>query len=128
MNTCSKFKKISTAAILTILSATSFQSFAGTKSNYSVSNSATHIRGAFGTARNSADTKQALHIGDRGTVVTVWSRTTAGVVKSCTTSDATLMRVLRNATSNSYIYVNVKAGKCTRANVYRGSLFAPKVL
>ncbi len=128
MNTCSTLKKLSTAAILTILSATSFQSVAGTKSNYSVSNSATHIRGAFGTARNSADIRQTLHIGDRGTVVTVWSRTAAGVVKSCTTSNATVMKVLRHATSNSYIYVNIKAGKCTRANVYRGSLFAPKVL
>jgi len=120
--------KVSPSIILSLSALLSFQVFAGTKSTYNVSATATSISGSFGSARNSSDTKQTLHIGDTGTTATIWARNSAGTIKSCTTNNAAHLAALRSATSNSYLLASHSSGKCTYVNVYKGSLFAPKVL
>lgn len=121
-------RKTSLSIALTVCALVSSQAFAGTKSTYNVYNSATSISGSFGSARNSADTSQTLHIGDTGSIATIWSRTSSGSIKSCTTNNAAHLAALRSATSNSYLIANHSGGTCTYVNVYKGSLFAPKEL
>ncbi|WP_444994642.1 hypothetical protein [Aliikangiella sp. IMCC44359] len=120
--------KVASSIILSASALLSLQTFAGTKSTYNVTATATTISGSFGSARNSADNTQILHVGDTGAVATIWARNAAGVVKSCTTSNPQHLAALRSGTSNSYLIASHSSGSCTYVNVYKGSLFAPKVL
>lgn len=126
MNKMSKIIEILVLIGIGVFAFISIEAFAGTKTDFPVSSSATHIGGSFGSARNSADTSQVLHVGDTGSLITIWSRDAAGTVITCTTNNAAFMSALRSATSNSYAYISHSAGSCTYVNVYKGSMFAPK--
>jgi len=122
----SKKYLFSLLAIFSVVSLGSIEAHAGTKSSYPVTVTTTYIRGSFGSARNSADTSQTIHIGDQTTSITIWARDAVGTVKSCSTNNPASMAALRGASSNSYLYTNYSAGVCNSLYVYKGSLFEPK--
>ncbi|TQV87614.1 hypothetical protein [Aliikangiella coralliicola] len=120
--------KKSLSILVSLSAVVSLQAFAGTKSTYNVTATNTTIAGSFGSARNSADNVQVLHIGDTGSIATIWARNAAGDIRSCTTNNAGHLAALRSATSNSYLISSHSGGTCNTVRVYKGSLFAPKEL
>ncbi|RKG80466.1 hypothetical protein [Corallococcus terminator] len=88
--------------------------------------------GSLGSARNSADNLQYLHVSVQASVsglyhASVYVRDASGASASCTTTDLKLIEVLRSVTTDSFLMVyHNGAGACSTIEVVQASSSEPK--
>ncbi|MBQ4810823.1 hypothetical protein A7985_10265 [Pseudoalteromonas luteoviolacea] len=104
-----------------VICAASLSAHAGYKQTGNVEVSSTTIKGSFGSARNSSDSKQILSISDYGNFVLIFAKNSAGSIKTCTTSDQTKKEQLRGATSDSYLIIGLSGSTCSSVYVDNSS-------
>jgi len=106
----------------------SSNAFSGLKAINNVIVGASYFYGAFGTARNSADTVQYIGCWDYGNSARCFARNSASTAKSCSTTDPNHLAVIRGLVDSTYIYVNFNTttGACTNVYSYNNSFWEPK--
>ncbi len=97
--------------------------FAGYKLTVPVTVTTTSFSGALGSARNSADALQYLFCRDNGTSAFCGARDSAGTTKSCTTTTAAHLDIVRSMVDTSRIDVTFSGGTCTSISQVNGSYY-----
>lgn len=116
------FKKVSLVGALTIGSLLiSSMASAGWVGNYPVSVSDTVMSGSIGQAYNSANTTEYLGCSDTGTSATCYGRNSAGLLKTCVTSNAGHLAAIRGAVDSAFMRVYYSGGTCTSLFISNGS-------
>ena len=83
--------------------------------------------GDLGYARNTADQVQYIGCTSSPTFGICYAVNAAGLSKSCSTTDPTLMALIRSLNGDSYLFFNWNTdGTCRLINVSNNSKFAPK--
>ena len=120
-------KKLSliTVALLVSITVSGF-AFAGYKITVPVTVTASSFTGSYGSARNSADALQYLFCRDDGTSAFCGARDSSGVTKSCTTSNAAHLNIIRGMVDTSRVGVSFNtSGTCTSIYQVNGSYYEP---
>jgi hypothetical protein len=83
--------------------------------------------GDLGYVHNTPDTIQYIGCTSSGGSAWCFARNLAGLSRSCSTSNATLLSAIHSLNGDSYLIFGWNAsGQCTFINVENGSLTAPK--
>ncbi len=105
-------------------------SHAGLKWNYEVTHVTNGAFGAVGSARASSDNKQYIGCWVTSTASSAvggcQARRSDGAVKSCSTSNASIVANMRAINEGSFIYFNYSGGACTSLQVSNYSTYRPK--
>jgi len=116
-------KKYVLMLTLLVTVAVSGAAFAGYTLSVPVTVTATTFSGALGSARNSADATQYIFCKDNGTSAFCGARDSAGTTKSCTTTAAAHLDVVRSMVDTSRIDVTFSGGTCTSVSQVNGSYY-----
>ena len=106
--------------------------FAGNKSVYEVTintvGAKPNATGDLGYVRNTADPYQYIGCEATATLGNCYAVTSAGVSKTCTTTDAALIELIRSIKGDSNLYFSWSStdGSCKNIRVRNDSLAAPK--
>ena len=101
--------------------------FAGLKQTLPVIVTNSVFMGSIGTARNSADNTQFIACRDHGSFATCSARNSTGTTKSCTTTNATYLAVIRGMDDSSYLSTKFDSrGTCIGMNYAINSVLEPK--
>jgi hypothetical protein len=83
--------------------------------------------GDLGYVANTADTTQYIGCYSLGVSGSCYARDRTGLARSCSTSDSTLLAVIRSLNGDSYLtFWWDTSGRCTSIRVDNGSLQVPK--
>src|SRR5689334_19981648 len=121
--------RILAASVVTSLFASA--AFAGLKTNHEVTintvGAKPYATGDLGYVRNTADTSQYIGCEITTTLASCYAVNSAGLYKSCSTSDPETIALLRTLNGDSNLFFSWNPdGTCARVRIRNDSLAAPK--
>lgn len=123
-----KSKYLAVLAALVVSASSAPAASAGTRTVYQVTVNDTQrwANGTMTDARGSADSVQSMGCYHNATFASCFATNAAGLGRTCTTSNAGLIEVIRHATPESYIYFQWNTdGTCNYVLVENNSRFKP---